>query len=840
MRLNKSFIGTTRQSKLDSLKSFFAIIFWLLISIIIAVLFTFTLNTLYPSSYVSELINNQGVSFIYTMWTVQATVTVLAFFISNIMTSIVKDVFYGLSIRDILIARVKWYEVSFWHQSIVCILLVIINIPFILLGLTPAVLVIVSFNLLFIIYMLNNAFSYVFNAAAIVARVDQIVQKEISTGKTILDLNQLLMSLEIETKRRITNNELKKTIYNVNFFVRIYSSLKDSSKADYLPQNLKMLKSVLLYLAKLNNFETLDYCLNNIIKPNLNNQEYSDLICELIESISLRFINYSMLEIEEYKVHEHLLSWSSVKDSSMYVDSIANSFYNYYNSILLNSKITNLTKKRLLKKLFTSLVNPREANYNQQSAFKIALMHITKEMLLAKNSEDFKELVDTLNPDNFEEKDFLNEVISLLNIYVFYVYSSNSVNKFVKKTAKEFLHLQPNIAEINNHTLADMLTNSGAKLIKYFWQDAKIFNNFTTTDKLSISRSKKDFDINYVTNFYLIYWKFFASSLENISLNQTAYNKNFYNDTIESLVNSVKQDENNSYNNFTTFCKLYNLDYSAIKKEPDWVVNVEKIDNYIRDVYIEHLTTLAKTSKKYMLKTNTTPQKTKLLKVFKGVNNILSIVKNNHKKENGITVSVPIMCRVNKLKTPELTEESTKEYANKYKEIIFNQVRHHLLKLDIETLMYNKEKNNLDVLLEKIGKLNIDAITHKLSSNIDVLNNQNDSKYINALIKKEENFKLLSELDLNEYLFINTNNCHISFLPKNIRFRNASEIETENLINKFKSSTIQKSNKYKIKNYFGTKKQAIDYYSCVYIVADLKIDIVNNLKPAQMFKLQIK
>jgi multidrug transporter EmrE-like cation transporter len=151
MRLNKSFIGTTRQSKLDSLKSFFAIIFWLLISIIIAVLFTFTLNTLYPSSYVSELINNQGVSFIYTMWTVQATVTVLAFFISNIMTSIVKDVFYGLSIRDILIARVKWYEVSFWHQSIVCILLVIINIPFILLGLTPAVLVIVSFNLLFII-----------------------------------------------------------------------------------------------------------------------------------------------------------------------------------------------------------------------------------------------------------------------------------------------------------------------------------------------------------------------------------------------------------------------------------------------------------------------------------------------------------------------------------------------------------------------------------------------------------------------------------------------------------------------------------------------------------------
>jgi hypothetical protein len=839
MKNNKNYVPTTKQTKLDAAKSIFAILFWLIFVTLLAVSFNYLLTVTYAGSNFSNLFLNNS-QFMFTAWSVQATVTVLAFFISNIMTSIVQDVFYGLSIKEILTARVKWYEVSFWHQSIMCILLVLLNIIFVLYALVPAVLIVSAFNLVFIIYMLNNAFSYVFNARIIVNRVDKIVQKEIKTGKTTLDLTQLLTSLEGETKRRIINSEFKKATYNINFLVRIYLSLKENEKTEHLPQAIKVLKNILLYLVKTNNFETLDNCLNESINFSLSESEYSNLLSELIENMSLRLVNYTMLEIEEYKVHEHIVSWSKIKGGDSFINNVATSFYNYYNSIILNSKVTILVKNKLIYKLFNSLVNPDEENKNQREAFKIALMHITKDMILNQNSEDFKELLNILNLNNLKNKMFLEEVTALINLYIYYISTNKKVNSKLNKTAKEFLHLEANTLELNSQTLANMLTNSNAHFIKYFWQNVKTIEEFDTTSKLSITTNSRDFDLNAVTNFYLIYWKFFANSLENISLINTSFNQSFYNKAIESLILSVKDDEDKKYKNFKEFCELYDINYEELKNTQSWVENADKIDDYISEVYIDNLIEQAKSNLSRINLLGTKEQTKILMQAFNLASTQMPLASEAETDIYDNQFTLPIIFKAKTLSNLEIPNELIEQYTSELKQALLINIKDLILNSKLSTFTYDKTKPNLLKLLKKLEDMQVDAITHNLSSNIDVLNNPKDEEHIEDLAQKEGEFKLLNELDINEYLFINSKNNSISFKLVSLDFRKPTKEELLKILENFKITTAKNKDEYKIENYYGGKDQAFSYYSSLYLIGDLTLKTSTKLDKNQILKVEIK
>ncbi|MGD9901353.1 MAG: hypothetical protein AB7S44_02315 [Spirochaetales bacterium] len=834
----KKYVPASKLSKVNSLQNLLSITFWLVLFTGLAILADFLVANVFGSSYLATLLVG-NTQFIYSAWAVQATVTVLAFFISNIMTSIVKDIFYGLSIKDILMARINFFEVSFWHQSIMCILLVLLNIPFVLLGLAPAVLVVTAANLFFIIYMLNNAFSYVFNSRVIVNRVDKIVKKEINTGKTILDLKQLILSLENETKRRITNNELKRTEYNITFLLHIYQNLKMSDKTSYIPQVLKSLKNNLIDLIRTNNFETLDTLLTNYISSEITESEYSSIISELIESVSLRFVNYTTLDIEEYNIHEHLSEWSKIKGDNNFVNSVASSFYNYYTSILLNSKVPAPTKNKLLSILFNTLIHPQQDNLTEQSAFKIALMHIVREMIITNSSREFKDLLNTVNQSNIEDKPYIQEVVMLLNAYVYYLASNKNINNVITRTAREFLHSEPNSMELNSSPLADLLKNSNAKYIKHFWDSIKTLADFNTSSKLSVSNYEV-FNEKLLTKFYLIYWKLFANSLENINLNENEENQKYYNMTLINLIKNVKEDEDHDYKSFKDFCELYQIDYKQLKADENWTKNADKIDDYLRDSYIDYLTNSAMNNKSKLNVIGTTKQQEQLLEMFKKISNELPLHSDVLSPMLTQKFTLPFVIKADKLNKVTLSEETLNDYSTQFRQMAISQINDRLAELNIEPKIYSKTEENLKTLLQSMDGLKVNAMTHNLSNNIDVLNNEKDEPFINELIEKEKTYQLLSELEINEYLFINTTQTFVNIEPVEITLRSLTKEEVEILVNNFKITTLKNKDEYRIEEYYGTLEQAHEYYSSLYVELDVKVTLTDNAYKENILRVEIK
>ena len=839
MKQNKHYIPASNQVKRDARESLYAILFWLAITVVLSILFHVLISNGVFGSYLQNLTAN-NTQLLYTAWTVQATVTVLAFFISNIMTSIVQEVFYGLSIKDILTSRVKWFEVSFWHQSIVCILLVIINGLFVLFQLEASVLVVTFFNLIFIIYMLNNAFSYVFNYRVIVNRVDKIIQKEILTGKTTLDINQLFISLENETKRRISSGELRRAGYNINFLIRIYESLTKNSKTEYLPQNLKAIKNILVYLMKNNAFELLDNALSKELKDMLEEDKYLEIIIALLEDISMRAMNYNLLEMEEYKVHEHLLNWSSLPSShTFFVDSVASAYYNYYNSIVLNSKINNLIKNKLLTQLFETLTRPQKENKEQKNAFKIALLHITKDIVLNKNEQYFQMIINLLNQVGVEQIEFLEEISSLLNLYLYFIASNKNLNNSLNKSAASLLHLEADSFEPNKQTLAGLLQNSNAKFISYFWQTVDTILSYNTTSKLSIGNSSSPFSLNAVTRFYLIYWKLFANGLENISLQENESNHTLFHKTIQEFIVSVKEDEDAKYQNFKQFCEIYDLNYDRLKIEEHWTQNVDKIDDYIRDVYIDYLTSVAETDTKQLKEAGTKEQVEALIHALQETSKVLPLNKEELVEGMNQTLVLPFVFKAKKLKELPLTEEFINEYVNEYKDTIYTVIREYLLTTELKTIVYDKDRPNLNTVLEELKSRHVNAMTHKFSSNLDLLNNEKDTAYVPQLIEQEEGFTLLNQLEIDEYLFLNTETTSINFIPVKFSFRKPNKDELNTLLEGFKTHTAKNKDEYKIEGYYGTLEQATKYYEALYYIGDLTLDVLRHLDIETMLRVEM-
>ena len=638
---NNKYIPLSKQAKANNLKNLWSLTFWLLFFGISAVIANILLTGVFNSSTLAAKINGNS-QLMYNIWSIQATVTVLSFFISNIMTSIVKDVFYGLSIKDILTARVKWHEISFWHQSIMSILLVILNLPFVLIGATASVVMLAIINLLFIVYMMNNAFSYVFNSKVIVNRVDKLITKEILTSKTILDLKVFITSLENDTLKRINASDLRKASYNIYFLLRMYETLKENTKKEEVKLLLKTLNKLMTQLVKTGNFEPLNYILNNRIENTLTKEEFSQLTCNLIENVSERFINYTTLDIKENKIDQQLIKWSALKGSKNHVDSVASSFFNYYNSILLNAKITKPTKSKLLSQVFNALSHPEEKNKGQQQAFKIALMHIVKDMILNNNELEFKQLLKTLNNLEIEQSTYSQEVMALINTYVYYLTFNKNVSGKIPKRANEFLHLQPDTMELNSKTLADMLKESNARYIKHFWSVVETIVDYNTNEKLSISRNHLDFNEKVVTKFFLTYWKMFANSLENITLNLSEQNESHYKLTIVNLIQNVKEEEVKDYSLFKDFCAVYQMDYNALKEQEKWRENADKIDEYIRDVYLEHLTNSTLNTISRLNITGTLKQEQQLLKLVKSLSKNLPLYKKSS-TDAGASLTLPFV-----------------------------------------------------------------------------------------------------------------------------------------------------------------------------------------------------
>lgn len=835
MKKEKNYIPISKQAKANSFQNFVAISSWLLFFYLIAVITEFVFATFLPDSQFYILMDNKT-QFVYTIWSIQASVTVLSFFISNIMTSIVKDVFYGLSIKDILTSRVKTFEISFWNQASMSIILVILNTPFVILGFKIAALVIAIANLLFIVYMINNAFRYVFNRKAIVNRVDKLIRKEILTGKTILSIDVFIKAIENDTINNVNHNDLRKATYNIYFMLRTYGLLKENTRTDQVKSMLLSLKKVLLYLVRKNQFETLNHVLNNHIEKELTEEEYSDLTCTLIEAVSTRFINYSMLDITENSIDEQLIKWSKLKGNNELLDSISSSLHNYYHSVLLNRNISATTRDALINKLFDTLT--LDSKEHNTEAFKISLLLILKDMVVNNNQQQYKNLLNVLNQLEVNNSSYFSELIALINLYLFYIAFNEKVNNTIKTQAKEFLHIQAITMEGASKSIAQMLKESNARFIKHFWQVVNTVTNYNAGAKLSLTKNSNYFDAEVLTEFYLIYWKLFANSLENINLNQADENTN-YNLILFNLIKNVKDDEIKDYTLFKNFCEVYEVDYDELKTKDNWVDNADKIDEYIRDIYIDNLTTSTVNTLSRLTLLGTLKQERRLLKEFKQASRKLPLFNNIIKDSKEEMVTVPFVMNINKLAINNFNDEIVGEYNNKFKQVGIEQINGLLSKLRPRLLNYNKDQTNLKKLFKKLDELEVNAMTHTFSNNIDLLNNERDAGYVNQLIDKETNYTLLNELELNKYLFFNLKSSKVKLSPQEVKFRKPTDKELDDILKANRRKTRKPNNKYVIGNYYGSKAQALNYYSNLYLIMDVDIKVIHKLDKTKVLKVNI-
>ncbi len=821
---NRTFKQNANATYLD----FVSVLFWGVLTVVLAVIFNnVAMTTLKDVPFIANINENTGL--MYSLFAVQATVSTLCFFISNVMTSVVSNIFYGLSIRDILAARTSWMEISFWHQSIVCILLILISAVFVIQNQVGAVFFLLVINLGFIMYMINSAFAYVFNYKTITRRVNKIVKKEIATGKTILDLRQLLYSLETDTYKKMISNDIKQVKQNLIFIANTNKELDKFNKLNELKLCERVIKKTGFNLIKTGNLELLEGYFLPTLEKTMKEKRYSEVVSYFLDCLVTSFMNYSSIQAIENPIKQHVLEWSKISHNLQTRKNNAQSILKYYNALMQNSRLNVDIKENLVDELFDLLTSPE--TLNQEDSFKNGIMLIIKKMILTNSTVEFKKLLAVLIKKEPDNSKYISEILVLTNIYCFYVGFSESVNSRIATNAREFVHLTPASIEETHKTLSTILRDSEAKYISIFWNIVKTSADLQLGEDLALIPTHKNYVDSLITKFYLIYWKIFANNLQNIDLKQSTSNFDFYDNIILNLTQNVKADEKIGYQNFQQFCAWHHIKYTKLKSTENWVTNADKIDDYISDVYTKNIL-----GNIMDLHSNLNIKGTRKIE-----NTIIASLQNSANKipfNNMLQIStaanvnsMPFIVRIDNL-TDE--KELSSLIFNSSQELIKTanaQIRNLLLSTK-NTFKYNSKKQNLNQITALLEELKINAHTHPLSNAIDVVNNDNDKEFIPLLAKREETFTDLSSFNLNEYVFLNTDGLNLAIKPYGVTFRALSEAELLQVLKSFESDNPKYKGLYEIEQSYGDKQKALQYYSSLFQIMDIKfysqIDIDEN------------
>lgn len=768
----------------------------------------------------------------YYIWSVQATVSVLCFFITNVITTIVKDTVFGVNIKDLLQAKANFFEISFWHQSMVCILLVLFNGVFVIFDWLVAMIVVVTLNVIFVIYMLHSAFEIVFSAELLQKRAKKIIYKEINTGKTILDLEQVINSLELTIIHNIDAKEQKQLSNNLDFLIGLYHTFNVCSRANEKASCLSSIINVGCKLVGSNNF---DYIEKNII-PKISVENSDDLFL-LLQKLSKKmvnhFISFTDADAVELNILNILLNWSTYVNNKANTNFFSNVLLEYYTNIKINLNLSSAIKYSLTKDLFHKIIYKVNKNQIQDDFKKITVLKFVKATLInPKEFEDVSNIISQIYSYYATHKDETKELIIHIIAYLNFASQQSIYGENLLERTKQFMCVRPQVLSGYSENLNTHLKTSNGKYLIYFWKILKLYQDYNLQTDLSLGNNENLLDS--VLGFFMDYWKLNCNNLINIDF-KDLYKQPNYSVILEKLIQVLKKHQENEAS-LNLFCNWLDINIEELKADETWVSNTKKIIEYLNDIYLNDILNTTKIqNKKLKLMGTSHFEKTVVANMNTRVEKLpFTNKKTTATEKPRVATFNMIIKNIELINTNSFTTLIT-ECAKKFKDH-FAELFSKVLETELKTheIPFNLKKDKITNLIKNFDKFKIDSFTHYLSNNLEFVNAYSEED-LKPLVLKEQQFNMLEELQNNKYYYLNAKNIQIFVRAQKAQLTKLDDKSIKHILGSLKKG----KNAYTVENIETSLENATEYISNSYSIITLEYHYLINFAKDCGFILNI-